>query len=144
MYTIPPTVLKHGPRSLPNASVLVIETIRRAMKVRTQNSSNNATGLGPDDCHKDLKKQSTFAGTRKIASFSWAEGSQGKPWWTFERSADANRLSDLGKGAKRLIELSSELVATRDSRAPHTRSSFAPEARGSVLRCYAQAVDTGE
>lgn len=33
-------------------------------------------------------KQSTFAGTRKIASFSWAEGSQGKPWWTFERSAD--------------------------------------------------------
>ena len=38
-------------------------------------------------CERDLKS-STFAETRKIASFSWAEGSQGKPWWTFECSAD--------------------------------------------------------
>ena len=38
-------------------------------------------------CERDLKL-STFAGTRKIASFSWAEGSQGKPWWTFECNAD--------------------------------------------------------
>ena len=32
---------------------------------------------------RDLKL-STFAGTRKIANFSWAGGSQGKPWWTSE------------------------------------------------------------
>ena len=90
------------------------------------NSSNNATGLGPDDCHKDLK-QSTFAGTRKIASFSWAGGSQGKPWWTTVTVLTCKSLVGSRQRGERLIELSSELVA-RDSRAPHTR----PSPRGSA------------
>jgi len=76
------------------ASVLVIETKRRVMKVTTCERVGGAfvprfaqLGSVLIVCDMDLK-QSTFAGTRKIASFSWAEGSQGKPWWTFERSAD--------------------------------------------------------
>jgi len=38
-------------------------------------------------CNKDLKS-STFAGTRKMASFSQAGRSQGKPWWRTECSTD--------------------------------------------------------
>ena len=69
---------------------MVIETKRRTMKVMPVNRDgdrrwrNRARSLSEE---RDLKL-STFAGTRKIASFSWAEGSQGKPWWTFECSAD--------------------------------------------------------
>jgi hypothetical protein len=77
-------VLKHGPRSLPDVQVKRCQTARR------NESDSTITGSTCVQwssvlivCEKDLKL-STPARTRKIANFSWAEGSQGKPWWTFE------------------------------------------------------------
>ena len=73
------------------ASLLVTNQTRRNESESCDPSSQRAGGLQQGSvlivCERDLKL-STFAGTRKIASFSWAEGSQGKPWWTFEGNAD--------------------------------------------------------
>lgn len=97
------------------ASAPVSEARRHGMKVAMPTSflavlSNggrgDAVGHGPDVRQKDLK-QSTFAGTRKRSSFSWAEGSQGKPWWTFEAVLTCKSFVRTGLRGERLIEISS-------------------------------------
>ena len=60
----------------------------------------------PYPLERDMR-QSTFNGTRKMVSFTWAERSQEKSWWKFVAVLTCKSFARPGQRGARLIEPSS-------------------------------------
>jgi len=60
----------------------------------------------PYPLERDMR-QSTFNGTRKMVSFTWAERSQEKSWWKFVAVLTCKSIARPGQRGARLIEPSS-------------------------------------